>query len=238
MSNTNEAMILVGGKGTRLRSVVNDRPKPMADVAGRPFVEWVLLHLRSQNIQHVIFCTGYMGNVIEAYFGDGRKWGIDIAYSREETLLGTAGAVRVALPLIKSERFLILNGDSYCNWDIHRLETAHIALGAQATLWLVHVENSNRFGSVELDETSSIRSFKEKSPDQQSGLINAGIYLVERRMVEAIPPGQHVSMETEVFPIMIDDGLCGVVGMGQFIDIGLPSSLSMAGRLFSSGFAE
>jgi D-glycero-alpha-D-manno-heptose 1-phosphate guanylyltransferase len=128
-----EAAILVGGKGTRLQRVVKDRPKPMAEVAGRPFVEWLLL-LRAQDVRRVVFCTGYMAEVIEAHFGDGRQWKMEFAYSRDPVLLGTAGAVRCALTQLHSDRFLVLNGDSYCHVDTNCLEAGHVASGACGAL--------------------------------------------------------------------------------------------------------
>ena len=228
-----DAIILVGGKGTRLQSVVNDRPKPMAEVAGRPFVEWLLLGLRAQGVRRTVFCTGYMSEVIEAHFRDGRQWDMDVVYSRDPVPLGTAGAVRCALSQVCSDRFLVMNGDSYCPVDVRRLEDAHITYGACATLWLMRVDDCSRYGSVEIGMDGVVRAFQEKSPNKRSGLINAGIYLLAREVVEAIPQGRAVSLETEFFPQLIGHGLYAVVGEGPFLDIGTPEAYAMAERFFA-----
>ena len=112
-----EAVVLVGGKGTRLRSMVSDRPKPMADVLGKPFLEWILLHLKKQGIKRVFLSTGYKGEMVRDYFRDGASLGLCIGYSQEEEPLGTGGAVRKALAHLKDSIFYVLNGDSFCFFD-------------------------------------------------------------------------------------------------------------------------
>jgi NDP-sugar pyrophosphorylase family protein len=230
-----DALILVGGKGARLQSVVRDRPKPMAEVAGRPFVEWLLLALRAQGVRRVIFCTGYMSEVIEAHFRDGRQWDMEVVYSRDPIPLGTAGAVRYALSQVPSDRFLVMNGDSYCRVDISRLEEVHTTRGACATIWLVRVNDCRRYGSVVIGEDGIVQDFREKSAEKCAGLINAGIYLLEREVAETIPDGRPVSMETEFFPGLIGHGLYAVVGDGPFLDIGTPEAHAVADELFAWG---
>ncbi len=229
-----DALILVGGKGTRLQSVVSDRPKPMAEVAGRPFVEWLLLALRAQGVRRVILCTGYMSEMVEAHFRNGRQWDMEVAYSRDPLPLGTAGAVRYALSQVHSNPFLVMNGDSYCRVDISRLEEAHTTHGACATLWLVRVNNCKRYGSVVIGEDGVVQAFREKSPEKCAGLINAGIYLLEREAAETIPGGGAVSLEIEFFPQLIGHGLYAVVGEGPFLDIGTPDAFSKAPQFFAS----
>lgn len=229
----NEAVILAGGKGTRLQGIVNDCPKPMAEVAGRPFVEWILLTLQAWGIQRVIFCTGYMGEVIEAHFGDGRQWNMEIEYSRDPVLLGTAGAVRRALAQVHSDRFLTLNGDSYCYVDMNHFEAVHVGCNARVTLWLVRRDDCSRYGSVEIGADNAVRSFREKSLRQCAGLINAGIYLLEREAVQTIPEGRRVSIETEFFPSLIGHGLYASVGDTPFLDIGTPEAYAMAEQFFA-----
>jgi NDP-sugar pyrophosphorylase family protein len=228
-----DAIILVGGKGTRLRSIVSDRPKPMAEVAGRPFVEWLLLALRAQGVRRVIFCTGYMGEVLEAHFRDGRQWGMELLHSRDPAPLGTAGAVRHALGRVCSDRFLVLNGDSYCPIDINRLEEAHLARGARASLWLVSVEDCRRYGLVEIGDDGAVLAFHEKPSEKRAGLINAGVYLLERDVAESIPQGQPASLETDFFPGLIGHRLYAVVGEGPFLDIGTPESYTIARQFFA-----
>jgi len=223
-----EAVILVGGKGTRLQSVVKDRPKPMAKVAGRPFVEWLLLLLRAQDVRRVVFCTGYMAEAIEAHFGDGRQWNMELVYSCEPVLLGTAGAVRYALTQLHSDRFLVLNGDSYCHVDTKRLEAVHMASGARATLWLVKVDDCSRYGSVEIGQDGAVRAFHEKRSERRAGIINAGVYMLERELVNTISEGRTVSLETEFFPTLIGHGLYAVVGDSPLLDIGTPEAYATA----------
>lgn len=227
-----DAIILVGGKGTRLQGVVSDRPKPMAEVAERPFVEWLLLNLRAQGVRRVIFCTEYMSEMIEAHFGDGRQWDMEIGYSRDPVPLGTAGAVRYALDKVRGERFLVLNGDSYCRIDLKRLARAHANGRASATLWLVTVDDCRRYGAVDIDEDGAVRGFQEKSSDQRAGLVNAGLYLLERKIIKAIPEGCAISLETEIFPQLVGRGLHAVVGKGPFLDIGTPEAYASAESFF------
>ena len=226
-------VILAGGKGARLRSVVRDRPKAMAVVAGRPFAEWLLMALRDRGVRCVIFCTGYLGGMIEEHFGDGRGWGLQIAYSRDPIPLGTGGAVRHALDQIAADRFVVMNGDSFCPVDLAHLAEAHMARHAWATLWLVRVGDCRRFGSVVIDPHGDVLEFREKSQERGAGLINAGIYMLERDAVRSIPEGCAVSIESEFFPRLIGHGLSAVVGEGPFIDIGTPEAYAQAGQYIS-----
>lgn len=228
-----DAIILVGGKGTRLQSILSDRPKPMAEVAGRPFVEWLLLALAAQGVRRVILCTSYMSEVVEAYFRDGKQWDIEIIYSSDPIPLGTAGAVRHALDLVRSDPLLVMNGDSYCRLDISRLEEVHSTRSARATLWLVWMNDCRRYGLVEIGNNGAVQAFREKLPEGRSGLINAGVYLLEREIVESIPKGRTFSMETDLFPMLIGNGLYAMVGEGPFIDIGTPEAYTIAQQLFA-----
>lgn len=223
-----EAMILVGGKGTRLRSVVSDRPKPMAEVGGRPFVAWLLTSLHAQGIRRVVLCTGYLGEVIERYLGDGSAWGMQLQYSRDPFPLGTGGAVRHALPQIGGKRFLVLNGDSYCRFDLSLLTRTHEERDAKVTLWLVEAQDCRRYGSVVLDANGRIRSFVEKAAASGPGLVNAGVYLIDRDAAETIASDCSVSLERDVFPNWIGDGLCGMAATGAHLDIGTPDSYAAA----------
>jgi len=229
-----DALILVGGMGTRLHSIVPDRPKPMAQVGGRPFVEWLLLGLRAQGVRRVVFCMGYMSEVVEAYFRDGEQWNMEIVYSRDPIPLGTAGAVCHALSQVMSDPFLVLNGDSYCHLNIERLLELHTNRSACATIWLVTVNDCSRYGSVIVGEDGAVQAFREKSPKTCAGLINAGIYLLEREAVETLPKGRAISLETEFFPQLIGQGLYAVVGEGPFLDIGTPEAYTLVEQFFST----
>jgi NDP-sugar pyrophosphorylase family protein len=223
-----DAVILAGGKGTRLQSVLSDRPKPMAEIGGRPFLDFLIENLRMQEIRRVILCTGYLGSMIEDYFHNGSGCGMEILYSHESAPLGTAGAVRNALAFIHSNPFFLLNGDSYCNWNASDLLSAHVAKGARATIWLASSENCSRYGSVVIDQDGAIASFSEKNRNGLPGLINAGVYCLERSLIETIPAGKNQSMETDLFPALVGKGLYAMVGSGPFIDIGTPESLKEA----------
>jgi NDP-sugar pyrophosphorylase family protein len=223
-----EAVVLAGGKGTRLRSVVSDRPKPMAPVGGKPFLEWLIRDLRKQGVERLILSTGHMSASIESYFGSGEAFGLEIVYSREDAPLGTGGAVKLALPKLQGQRFFALNGDSYCDFSLSALLHAHVEKAASATLWLVSVDDSQRFGAVSLNGNREITEFWEKSAVGRSGLINAGIYLLERYLIDRMPADTALSLERDLFPGLIGKGIMGIVGSGPFIDIGTPESYGKA----------
>ncbi|MHC1729385.1 MAG: nucleotidyltransferase family protein [Syntrophobacteraceae bacterium] len=232
-NNDLEAVILVGGRGTRLRSVLSDRPKPMAPVAGKPFLEWLIATLHASGIRRVVLCTGYRSEPVRSYFGNGSKWGMEILYSHEQSPLGTAGAIANALDKVRGERFLALNGDSYCKPDFSRLYQSHLSRRAKATIWLVNREDCRRYGSVAVGSGGEVLAFREKSPEPCSGLINSGIYLLEREVAEAIPSGRAVSIETEIFPRMVGRGLYAEIGEGPFLDIGTPEAYASAEDFFA-----
>jgi phosphoheptose isomerase/molybdopterin-guanine dinucleotide biosynthesis protein A len=229
-----DAVILAGGKGTRLAAVVADRPKPMAEVAGRPFLEWLLLMLRAQGVQHVVLSVGHMAGVIRDRFGDGSTLGLDIDYAEEEQALGTAGALRHALGLTRGRHILALNGDSYCRIDVAGLLQSHIANAARATLCVTHVPDSGRYGAVHVDARGAVTGFEEKSPDHGAGWINAGVYLLDRELLAALPAGQVASIERDVFPQIAAVGLRAFHAQGPFIDIGTPESYALAQQVLSA----
>jgi NDP-sugar pyrophosphorylase family protein len=204
----------------------------MAEVAGRPFLEWLLLLLRAQEVRRVIFCTGYMAEVIESHFDDGSQWNMEFVYSRDPVPLGTAGAVRHALPQLRSDRFFVLNGDSYCPADTKRLEAAHLAGQARATLWCVRVDDCTRYGSVEIGQDGVVRAFTEKMPQKRAGTVSAGVYMLERDVVSTIPEGCTFSLETDLFPALIGHGLYAVVGDTPFLDVGTPEAYATAEKFF------
>lgn len=226
-----DVAILCGGLGTRLRSAVADRPKALAEVAGRPFLAWLLDLLDFHSFQRVVLCTGYQAEQIEAEFGAQYK-GLHLEYSQEPSLVGTGGALRHALPLIRSSSVLVMNGDSYCHADLASFWRGHIAAHSVTSMVLVHVEDSSRFGSVQLNSEENISAFQEKTVSAGPGWINAGIYLASRALLQAIPQNTVCSLEREVFPMWIKLGLRGVKSDGPFIDIGTPESYASANRIF------
>ncbi len=225
-----DAVILSGGKGTRLSPVLGGRPKVLAPVAGRPFLCWMLSWLHHLGVSHVVLCTGHGADEVDSFLEDPtvRALGLEIDCVRDPMPLGTGGALRNALTATRSARLLALNGDSYCRFDQGALIERHRATGARATLLLTTERDTSRFGSVELDDAGWIRAFNEKGASREAGLINAGVYLLERDAVESIPTRREISLEREVFPEWIGHGLLGFVSEGPFIDIGTPQSYAEA----------
>ena len=229
---------MVGGKGTRLRSVVADRPKPMAEIFGRPFLEWMLLALKLQGIKRVVLSVGHMAEYIQSFFGEGESLGIELVYALDPFPLGTGGALRNALRYLKTNTFVALNGDSYSSFNLNEMDVFHRQHNASCTICLTHVVDKNRYGSIELDSSDAVTLFQEKnSLDQSPGLINAGIYIFERSFIEKIPAGIEISLEKDFFPEMIGRGLFAYKQEeGIFIDIGTPASYEAAGSILSGEF--
>lgn len=223
-----EAMILAGGFGSRLRGILDDLPKPMARVAGKPFLEWLLRQARSQGVQSAVLCTGYLGQIVEAYFGDGSRWGVRLAYSRETSPLGTAGALRLGVDRTSAKNLVVLNGDSYCRYDLELFLHYHESREASATLWLVPVADRLRYGTVAINPDGSVSSFIEKSGRAGRGYVNSGVYLMERAILESVQPSAKVSLEKDVLPSLVGHGLYAVKGDGPFIDIGTPEAFARA----------
>ena len=226
------AVVLVGGVGSRLRSVVSDRPKVLAPIHNRPFLAYLLDVLEDAEIAEVVLCTGYMAALVEEAFGPtyGR---MRVRYSREVTLLGTGGALRAAMPEIKTDSVLVMNGDSFCEVDLHAMFAAHHARQSDATILLTEVPDTQRFGRVRIDDCGRLLAFEEKGAHCGPGWINAGVYLLDRRLLETIPGNRAVSLEKEVFPGWIARGLYGHPVRGRFLDIGTPQSFADAQAFFS-----
>ncbi|MBI4510251.1 MAG: nucleotidyltransferase family protein [Deltaproteobacteria bacterium] len=226
------AAILAGGKGTRLEPVVSDRPKVLADVSGRPFLAYLLDQLVAAGVRRVVLCTGYKASQVSGKIG--HAWGpLRVAYSEEPLPLGTAGALRHALPMLESEDVLVMNGDSSCSIDLAAFYRAHRERHATASLLLARVSDRARYGSVLIDDSGWISSFVEKGSALGSGWINAGIYLVERARLATIPEGKEVSLERDVFPSWLEGGLHGVRCDSPFLDIGTPESYATAFEFFA-----
>ena len=221
------AAILAGGYGTRLRPRVADRPKVLAEVRGRPFLAYLLDQVADAGVGHVVLCTGYMGEQVRGTFGD--SYGsLRLVHSQESLPLGTAGSLRLALPLFKSETVLIMNGDSICNADLRGFYSWHCSRGAKTTILLTEMSDIERYGRVEVNLDGVVLSFVEKGGNSGPGLISAGVYLIERPVLLAIPASGAVSLEREVFPAWIGQGLHGYRSEGRFLDIGSPESLAGA----------
>ena len=234
---TLNAVLLVGGQGTRLRSIVADRQKILAEVVGRPFVTYLFDQLAAAGFKRVIQCTGYhakqVENMLGSFYGSLR-----LEYSSEEQPLGTAGALRLALPHITSEHVLVMNGDSFCEVKLIDFWQFHQVHHAEATLCLTLLENTSRYGKVDTDKVGHIIRFNEKGTSQGKGWINAGIYLIHTESLAEIPPNRPVSLEREVFPTWIERNFFGFPSYGRFIDIGTSESYAAAEHFFSRGYNQ
>lgn len=222
------AMILAGGLGTRLRMVVPDRPKALVRVAGRPFLSYQLDRLAAAGVTMAVVCTGYRGGQIRRAFGS-TYGALRLRYAQEPAPLGTAGALRFALPRIDGEAVLAMNGDAFWDVDLQAFWRWHLRRGAAASIALARVAETSRYGRVRMDRKSRVRAFEEKSA-KGPGWINIGVYLLSRKMLARIPSGRAVSIEREVFPRWVGRGLYGYRSRGRFLDIGTPESYRMAER--------
>lgn len=230
-----KAIMLVGGLGTRLRSVVPSTPKVLASVGEKSFLELLLRQLRSQGIRKLVMCTGYLADQIESKFGDGRMWDVSIEYSKEEMPLGTGGAVKLAQRYLQDvPEFLVLNGDSFLEVDLESMMAFHRGRdGAIATMAVVRVENASRYGTVHLDVSGRVTGFAEKTGSEAPGLVNAGIYVFDQSVLQHIPEGP-ASLERDVFPRLLARGVYGQEQRGMFIDIGTPTDYARAQELLRS----
>jgi NDP-sugar pyrophosphorylase family protein len=218
-----QALILAGGAGTRLRPVLTQLNKPMAPVAGRPFLEYLFLQLKKYKVEEVILCVGYKADLIQSYFGAGDRWGIQISYSYETDFRGTAGALKLAEYLIHEENFFVMNGDSLFDIELQELMRYHRDMKALATLALACIDDSQRYGAVGLNETGRIVSFMEKRQGNTGGVINGGVYVFARKILDFIPEGQLISLENDILPKLIGQDIYGLLSNGYFIDIGVPA---------------
>ncbi len=232
LSNVTVA-VLAGGTGSRLRSVVADRPKALAEIHGRPFLAYLLDQLTAAGHRYVVLCTGYLGEKICDTFG--ASYGLlQLSYSHEREPRGTGGALRLALPQLQSDPVLVMNGDSYCGADLESFLRWHGNRGAEGTLLLTHVGEAGRYGSVKVGADGAVTEFKEKGRGVAREWINAGIYFLSQRMLSSIPPGLNVSLEYDIFPQWIGRGLFGYQTQESFLDIGTPEDFGRAATFFPS----
>ncbi|MBE7718214.1 MAG: nucleotidyltransferase [Lacrimispora celerecrescens] len=217
-----QAILLAGGLGTRLRSVVSDRPKPMALIGDKPFMEYVVAELIRNGVKSIIFAVGYKGSMVEEYFKDGSKWGIHVSYAYEEELLGTAGAIKNAGAKVTEDQFLVLNADTFYRIDYSRLTSIGKERGLDMALVLREVPDVSRYGQAVLED-GWLKTFNEKTDEKRRGTINGGIYYLKRELLDEIPQGK-VSLEQDMIPKWLSEGkkLGGFVSDGYFIDIGIP----------------
>ncbi len=223
--------ILAGGFGTRLQSVISDRPKVLAPVAGRRFLAYLLDQIADSGFEEVVLCTGYLGEQVRMAFGQ-RFRKLKLAYSQERHPLGTGGALRNALPFFEDNTVLVLNGDSYCDVDLAAFLRWHGVHRAETSLVLAKTPDVSRYGAVASDSRGRIIRFSEKGASGP-GWINAGIYALSTDAIASIPPAHAVSLEHECFPRWAAKGLFGFRAQGRFLDIGTPESIRSAAAFFS-----
>jgi D-glycero-alpha-D-manno-heptose 1-phosphate guanylyltransferase len=218
------AFILAGGLGTRLKSVVSDRPKPMALVRGVPFLEVLIDSFVSKGIKDFVLLTGYKSHMIEEHFREHYS-SVRVRFSCEQTPLGTGGPVKQAEQLA-TEPSLLVNGDTFFDVDLDELHRFHVAKRALVTLSLLRVDDVGRYGAVKVDEQGRILGFVEKTPGPRGpGLINGGVSMLSLDFILGLPEGKPFSMEQEIFPLLCDSGrMFGLRQQRAFFDIGTPES--------------
>jgi mannose-1-phosphate guanylyltransferase len=214
----------VGGQGTRLRPLTSNVPKPVVQLVDRPFIAFMLEWLRAHGVDDVIMSCGFLAEGMRSVIGDGSQLGIRLRFVEEPDPRGTAGALKLAEPML-DERFLMLNGDVLTDIDLTGQIAQHEATGARATLALVPVPDPSAYGLVMLEQDRSVRDFVEKPSSDIGGekLISAGAYVLEREILELVPPDRNVSIEREVWPALIGSGLYGFPSDGYWLDIGTPA---------------
>lgn len=223
------ALILAGGLGTRLKTVINDIPKPMAPVNGIPFLNYQLQFLQHYGIKEVVMSVGHLAEKIQDYYQHQFK-GIRISYAHEKTALGTGGGIRLGLEKCNSNTVLVLNGDSFFDVDLTTFYTKHLQNHSDASLALRQVEDAGRYGTITTNENSRIISFVEKTNISQPGTINGGVYLIQKNIyLNTTPLGTNFSIEKDFFEKQLTTlQLNGFEFNSYFIDIGIPEDYAKA----------
>jgi mannose-1-phosphate guanylyltransferase len=220
-----QAIVLVGGEGTRLRPLTNDVPKPALTLVDRPFLAYMIEWLAAHGVTDVVLACGFLPDVLRETLGEGEHAGVRLTYVTEPDRRGTAGAIRFAADALGDdldERFLALNGDVLTDLDLTALMNAHREREARATIALYAVEDSAAYGLVGVDGEGAVTEFVEKTGEAVPGEINAGAYFLERSVLDLIAPECEVSIEREVFPLLVGDGLGALRLDGYWMDIGTP----------------
>ena len=235
-----QAIILCGGQGTRLRSVIGEKQKTMTEVNNEPFLVNIIKYLKTYKITNVIFATGYKSHEVRQYFGEKYFFGVEVNYAEEKIALGTGGAIRNCLDKMKYDYVLVLNGDTLFEANLYKLEENFLKLNADMSIACKEVNDKSRYGTIKIDysgtksngdkEHGVIVSFDEKvnSTNNDKDLyINGGIYIIRKSLIEAIPSGVKSSLEKDLIPKWLSEGklIGGVVSKAAFVDIGTPDSL-------------
>jgi NDP-sugar pyrophosphorylase family protein len=229
-----DVLILCGGLGKRLRSVVSDRPKPMAEVGNAPFLDLLINYTSSFGFKRFILCIGYKGDFIKDYYSR-KSNSFEMLFSEERKLLGTAGAIKNAEKLIQSNPFLVMNGDSFCKIDLNEFFNFHNSKKAILSIALTEIKENIDCGFIILDSSGKIESFIEKGKVEGSSYVNAGIYLFQKEILSLIPQNKSYSLEYDLFPILANGRIYGYITKNELIDIGTPERYEKAKRIFSLG---
>jgi NDP-sugar pyrophosphorylase family protein len=227
--NDMDVVILCGGMGTRLKNVVSDRPKPMAEINGRPFLDILIEYMMSFGLQRFILCAGYKADFIKQYYYK-REPKIEIVLSVEEVPMGTGGAIKNAEYLIQTSNFIVMNGDSFCPFDMLGFLDFHLGKGAVVSIVVVESEDTKDFGLISLDNSQKIIRFNEKTGKDENSFINAGIYLFKKEIFSLIPSNRSYSLEYDLFPELVKREFYGFITHEKLIDIGTPERYEQAKR--------
>lgn len=229
-----DVVILCGGQGTRLRSAIGESQKVMAEVSGQPFLDILLEYLKDQGFQRIILCTGFKAQAVEAYYREQKKFPqLTLEFSQENSPLGTGGALKNAKNLIKSNPFIVLNGDCFCRLDYKRFVDFHLSREALATIVVTQVPQNKDFGNITLDQSSRIIAFQEKGETSLNCYVSTGIYCLSgEKAFDRMPSPSRFSLEYDYFPYLVDHGFYGYRVEKSFMDIGTPERYQKAQHKF------
>ena len=236
MSNEKrEAILLVGGRGTRLAPLTDAIAKPMLPVGGVPFIAHQIAQAQAAGISRIVLATSYLAQTFTEYFGDGSDFGVELIYAVEETALGTGGAIRNAAEFLlggPDASIVIFNGDVLSGHDLPGQIKAHESSNADVTLYLTQVKDARAYGCVPCDQSGRVLDFLEKMENPITDLINAGCYIFKRSIIDKIPANQVVSVERETFPKLLKSGanIRGFIDNSYWLDVGTPQALLTASR--------
>ncbi|MBI2035441.1 MAG: nucleotidyltransferase family protein [Candidatus Liptonbacteria bacterium] len=231
--NNIDILILCGGLGTRLRPVISDRPKPMAELGKKPFLALVVKELLRQGFRRIIFCTGHMGEHIERYFKKSRyAQEAEFVFSKEESPLDTGGAVKLALPCVKSKHFFVINGDTFPKLDFQKFYENYLKKQPPLSLALAEKNGRADCGNVTLARSGEMTAFAEKNKEKTDSFVNAGCYVMNKKIAKYFPDNEKFSLERDVFPRLAGRAT-GFIFDGKFLDIGTPERYASAHEFFS-----
>jgi D-glycero-alpha-D-manno-heptose 1-phosphate guanylyltransferase len=223
-------IILCGGQGTRVKTVLGDSPKALARIHGTPFIEILFQQLLAFGCREVLLCTGYQAEQLHRLVGEKYR-GMAIQYSHEDRPLGTGGAVVHALDKIPTEKILVLNGDSFAEYNLSDLVVSHLERDPAVTILAKEMPNSSRYGKLEINQKGWVTRFQEKSAtDNENAIVNLGVYIFSKKFLLSYSRSRFQSLETELLPNLIPKKIGAHITHGQFIDIGTPESLEFANQ--------